>query len=244
MEFRVIIPARYASTRLPGKPLVKIKGKYLIEHIYRSASDSDASEVIIATDDEKIEEIAINFGAKVVMTSVQHKSGTDRIAEAVNILGYQDDQIVVNVQGDEFGLQSDLINTVAESLHKNNKANIATLSEKIVDIKTYHDQHSVKVVVDKYNHALYFSRSPIPWIKGIEKFERSVIFKHIGIYAYQSGFLKKYASLPSNMLEKEESLEQLRALYNGYKIYVKLVDEKKGIEINTEEDLKRARNAL
>jgi 3-deoxy-manno-octulosonate cytidylyltransferase (CMP-KDO synthetase) len=243
-EFRVVIPARYSSSRLPGKPLVYIGDKSLIEHVYLSALSSDATEVVIATDDKSIEEAATGFGSKVVMTSSKHESGTDRLAEAINILGYADDVIVVNLQCDEYGLQADLINSVAQSLYLNPKAHMTSLCEKIVDTAVYQDPHSVKVVIDKDNYALYFSRSPIPWVKLAKDIEKMTVLKHIGIYAYHSGFLKKYSGLPRTDIEKQESLEQLRALYHGYKIYLKLIQEKKGIEINTEQDLVRARKAL
>ena len=241
-EFRIIIPARYASTRLPGKPLRKIGDKSLIEHIYLLACSSKAIEVVIATDDKRIEETVTAFGANVIMTSPDHESGTDRIAEAANKLGYQDNLIVVNLQGDEYGLQPALINTVAQSLCDNPNAHIATLCEKITNETSYRDPNSVKVVLDENNFALYFSRSPIPWIKQGKEYEQIIAYKHIGIYAYHSGFLQQYSRLPRTALEQQESLEQLRAIYFGYKIYVDLISEKKGIEINTEEDLNRAQN--
>ncbi|MGY8813321.1 MAG: 3-deoxy-manno-octulosonate cytidylyltransferase [Gammaproteobacteria bacterium] len=244
VDFSIIIPARFSSSRLPGKPLLKIGEKSLVQHVYDAACLSDASEVVIATDNKKIEKAVKDFGARVVMTSESHMTGTDRIAEALQILGYSDDKVIVNVQGDEFGLQPKLINSTAEALNNNPESSIATLCQLISNIDTYHDPNSIKVILDKNNFALYFSRSPIPWIKAETQIEYINARKHIGIYAYKTSFIKHFSNLPKVALEKHESLEQLRALFNGYKIYVELVSEKEGIEINTEDDLKNARMVL
>jgi 3-deoxy-manno-octulosonate cytidylyltransferase (CMP-KDO synthetase) len=244
LDFSIIIPARFASSRLPGKPLLQIGKKSLIQHVYDAASLSDASEVVIATDNKEIEKSAKIFGAQVVMTSETHMTGTDRIAEALQILGYPDDKVIVNVQGDEFGLQPKLINSAAEALSYNPDSSIATLCQKISNLDIYHDPNSIKVILDKNNFALYFSRSPIPWTNGDTAIENIEVHKHIGIYAYKTGFIKHFSTLPKVALERQESLEQLRALYNGYKIYVKLISEKEGIEINTEDDLNKARMVL
>ena len=246
--FKVIIPARYASTRLPGKPLLKIGERTLLEHVFHIALRSGADEVIVATDDVRIEEHARGFGATVVMTSPDHPSGTDRINEALTTLGSNKDQIIVNLQGDEYGLQPELIGEVAQGLFLNPDKQMATLCERIGDWKTWLDPNAVKVVMDTNNTALYFSRSPLPWGKsdaGQQSTPFSMVaYKHIGIYAYRADFLQTYAALPRAQLEQQESLEQLRALYYGYRIHVQKVPHKAGIEINTEEDLIRARAAV
>ena len=247
MTFKVVIPARYGSTRLPGKPLLKIGDRSLLEHVYHAAVSSGAEEIIIATDDDRIEAHAQSFGATVVMTSIEHQSGTDRINEVLNSLNIPPEQIIVNVQGDEYGLEPELINRVAVALHRNPGKQMATLCEKITDINVYKDPNAVKVVKDKNNTALYFSRSSIPWMnpdKTAKEATNLNAYKHIGIYAYRVDFLKIFASLPHVELEKQESLEQLRALYNGYSIHVEEVPQKTGIEINTEEDLIRAITAV
>jgi 3-deoxy-manno-octulosonate cytidylyltransferase (CMP-KDO synthetase) len=244
--FKVIIPARFASTRLPGKPLVIIDQKTLIEHVYESALQSAATRVIIATDDDRIEDVARSFGATVVMTSATHQSGTDRINEVLTKLEVPEDEIIVNVQGDEYGLSPELINQVAAALHNHPDRHMATLCERIHDNKVYTDPNSVKVVMDSGKLALYFSRSPIPWMKSDGDSAGGIngpAYKHIGIYAYRSGFLKIFARLPRTHLEQQESLEQLRALHHGYRIHVEEVPRKTGIEINTEEDLELARKA-
>jgi len=247
LEFTVIIPARFGSTRLPGKPLRKIGDKSIIEDVYLAATKSNASEIIIATDNEKISSIAQSFGAKVMMTAQSHNSGTERIYEVIEKKGISDNELIINVSGDHFGLEPELINKVANALNQNTEVSIATLCEKITDKDVYQDPNSVKVVVDKNNYALYFSRSCIPWSKySLNKDEQNTPFlayKHMGIYAYRAGYLTKHTNLPRTKLEIEESLEQLRVLYHGYKIYVEEISEKQGIEINTEDDLVKARNA-
>ena len=248
VTFKVVIPARYASTRLPGKPLLRIGERTLLEHVYLSAIKSGADEVIVATDDGRIEKLAQTFGATVVMTSIDHQSGTDRINEALAKLGYSTNEIIVNVQGDEYGLDAGLINRVAQALYDNPASQMATLCERISDTHVYVDPNSVKVVFDTNNAALYFSRTPIPWDKPDNNTAGKPFilnaYKHIGIYAYHADFLKVFAGLPRTSLEQQESLEQLRALYHGYSIHVEEVAQKTGIEINTEGDLKRARAAV
>jgi len=245
-KFKVIIPARFGSSRLPGKPLLMIGEKTLIQHVYDSACNSDAEKVVVATDDDRIEDVARSFGATVIMTSAQHQSGTDRIYEAATIMDSPDDEIIVNVQGDEYGLDPELINKVAAGLNDHAASDMATLCEKIIDQATYTDPNTVKVVMDINRRALYFSRAPIPWLAGHQHHIVTGVFgyKHIGIYAYRTGFLKQFSRLPKADIEQSEALEQLRALYNGYSIYVTEVSGKAGVEINTEEDLKLARKSL
>ena len=241
-EFYVVIPSRYGSTRLPGKPLLEIGEKTLLQHVFESASRSKAIRVTIATDDERIEDLARSFGAEVIMTSTEHSSGTDRIAEVVKRKDLGEDAVVVNVQGDEFNLAPELINQVADNLYANSDASIATLCEELQDHEAASDPAAVKVVVDKSDYALYFSRSLLPW-RGSDKsgMQKSRCLKHLGLYAYRAGFLKKFTDLPQCELERAERLEQLRALYNGYKIHVDTACTTAGVGIDTEEDLVQAR---
>jgi 3-deoxy-manno-octulosonate cytidylyltransferase (CMP-KDO synthetase) len=243
MAFKVVIPARYASSRLPGKPLLQIGNRSLLEHVYRSAASSGASEVVVATDDQRIADHAARFGAKVIMTSSEHQSGTDRIQEALTCLNCAPEEIIVNVQGDEYGLAPELISHVATALAENQSNQMATLCERITDPAVYTDPNSVKVVMDNSNTALYFSRASIPWSKPPSTPFTLLAYKHIGIYAYRAGFLQVFSKLPHVLLEQQESLEQLRALFHGYRIHVAEVPQKTGIEINTAEDLARARAA-
>jgi len=244
-SYKVVIPARYASTRLPGKLLLEIAGKPLLQHVFDSASASRAEQVVIATDDERIRTTAEAFGADVVMTSTAHKSGTDRIAEAVSILKEEDDTVIVNVQGDEYGLPPVIIDQLADELRRNPDKPMATLCEKITIAEQLENPNVVKVIMDMNNTAIYFSRSVIPWCgKAVElTIEELPLqpYRHIGIYAYRAGFLKIYASLPHCPLEDAEKLEQLRVLYHGYKIHVEEACTSTGMEVNTREDLERVR---
>ena len=241
--FKVVIPARYASTRLPGKPLAEIGGMPLIRHVYDAARTSSAASVIVATDDGRIHDAAVGFGAEVVMTSGEHASGTERIAEVISRLGDPDDAVIVNVQGDEYGLPPALIDQVAELLLENPEKPMATLCEPIDRDSDLHDPHVVKVVLDRAGEALYFSRAPIPWRGTDEQGEdpSPVSFRHIGLYAYRAGFLRRFASLPSCALEVSERLEQLRALYYGFPILVAPACAASGIGVDSKEDLERAR---
>lgn len=241
--FKVIIPVRFASTRLPGKPLAMIGDKTLMQHVYDSALRSGAERVVIATDDDRIEDAARSIGAGVIMTSGEHRSGTDRIREAAEKLGLPDDDIVVNVQGDEYGIDPGLIKRAALALAGNEDVHIATLCTRIRDAGTWTDPNAVKVVRDARGRALYFSRSPLPWGAPAGEGDQALpeSWRHIGLYAYRVNFLKVYAALERPLLEQTESLEQLRALYHGYRVQVDEVPGGTGIEINTEEDLQRAR---
>jgi 3-deoxy-manno-octulosonate cytidylyltransferase (CMP-KDO synthetase) len=239
VPFNIIIPARYASTRLPGKSLLEIKGKPLIQHVYETAKNTQAKTIVIATDNEEIEKVAKSFNAEVVMTSADHESGTDRIAEAAKKLNIADDEIIVNLQGDEYGLPVSLVEQVAANLYTNTDNQMATLCEPITSIEDYTNSNIVKVVFDKNKSALYFSRSPIPT-------DRSGglpvnVFRHIGLYAYRADFLQEFTQLPVCELEKTEALEQLRVLYNGAKIHVDIAADAAGLGIDTAEDLALAR---
>lgn len=243
--FTVVIPVRHASTRLPGKSLLDIAGKPLIQHVYESASNSGAGRVIVATDNRQIKAVVESFGGKALITDLNHKSGTDRIAEAIDILKIPDDTIIVNVQGDEFGLPSANIDQVYTAMHGQPDIPMATLCERIHDIQEYKNPHVVKIILNIDNHAIYFSRAPIPW------FEPSTgqspgglpgsACRHIGIYGYRAGFLRIFTSLPHCPLEESEKLEQLRALHHGYGIYVEEAVEHCGIGVDTPEDLETAR---
>lgn len=237
--YSIIIPARYASTRLPGKPLLEIKGKPLLQHVFESASQTQAKSITVATDDERIKACAESFGASVVMTSGKHESGTDRIAEAARQLKLDDDEIIVNLQGDEYGLPVALIEQVASCLYKNPEKQMATLCEAISSIDDYLDPNNVKVVFDKNNTALYFSRSPIPMNRSSGLPDSA--YRHIGLYAYRAGYLQEFTQLPACALEQTEALEQLRVLYNGGRIHIETAVDKTGIGIDSEKDLEAAR---
>lgn len=238
-SFTIIIPARYASSRLPGKPLLEIKGKPLLQHVFETASNSDAKDIFIATDDERIANAAKSFDAKAIMTSPDHESGTDRLSEVVEQLKLADDEIIVNLQGDEYGLPVTLLNQVANNLHDNPHKQMATLCETISNIDDYVNPNIVKVIFDTNNSAIYFSRSPIPANRSGELPDEA--FRHIGLYAYKAGYLKDFTQLAPCYMEQSEALEQLRVLYYGGEIHIELAVDKTGIGIDTAEDLALAR---
>lgn len=248
-EFRVIIPARFASTRLPGKPLLDIAGKPMVQRVYEQAKMSAASDVIVATDDSRIQAAVESFGGKVVFTSSEHASGTDRLEEVVRFLSLSDDEIIVNVQGDEPQIPPSVINQVANNLG-NSDASMATLCEKIQDEETAFDPNAVKVVMDKSGYALYFSRAPIPWnranfsAQGGALQPGMALYRHIGIYAYRASFLHEYVGWEPCELEQTESLEQLRALWHGKKIHVERAQETPPPGVDTLSDLEKVRAAF
>ncbi len=252
MSYSIIIPSRYSSTRLPGKPLLDINGKPLIQHVYECATRSAAKEVIIATDDERIQEVANGFGAHVCMTRGDHPSGTDRLSEVVSQLKLGDDEIIVNLQGDEPMMPRLLLDHVANSLEKSPTAAISTMCEPISLKEDIFDPNVVKVIVDHSGHALYFSRAPIPWVRGDydhndQKNSHETVencFRHVGLYAYRTGFLKSYPQLETCQIELQEALEQLRAMYHGYRIKVEIAQESAGIGVDTPADLEKARRLL
>ena len=243
MNFSVIIPARYDSSRLPAKLLKDIHGKPLIQLTYENALKSGASKVIIATDDERIKEVAIGFGAVVCMTDKNHTSGTARIAEVLTQLDIADDEIVVNVQGDEPMLSSSVIDQVANNLAQS-QMQMATLCEQVIDKAQYLDPNCVKVVFNQRGEALYFSRAPIPYFRDEQDFDLSLCYKHIGIYAYRSGFIKQYLQMNSSRFEQVEKLEQLTVLNEGFGIHVAIACSKTGFGVDTQEDLDKVRAAL
>jgi 3-deoxy-manno-octulosonate cytidylyltransferase (CMP-KDO synthetase) len=231
----VVIPARFGSTRLPGKPLRKIGPKPLIQWVYEKALSSDADRVIVATDDSRIEEACRSFGAEVAMTSPDLRSGTDRVYAALE--GKEGD-LVVNLQGDEPFIEPQMVNALFTKMEQEN-LDMATLCTPISE-EEYMNPNMVKVVLDANSFALYFSRSPIPYLRGRKDIP---LWGHIGIYAFSRHFLHKFISMEKSLLEETESLEQLRVLEQGYKIKVIPV-EYKGFGIDTEEDLARAGKAV
>ena len=240
MSFVVVIPARYHSTRLPGKPLLEIAGKSMIQRAWEGAKQSSADAVIIATDDQRIYQAVRDFGADVEMTSIDHSSGSDRVQEVVQKLGFSSDQIVVNVQGDEPLLPSELIDQVAINLKNTPPAGIATLASVLTKEPEFNNPSVVKVVRDKNGFALYFSRSPIPQSLTFKSVD--VAFKHIGIYAYRLGVLNRFVRYPIGDLERVERLEQLRALENGIQIHVGIVKHDLPKGVDTQADLEHARD--
>lgn len=261
MSFSIIIPARYASTRLPGKPLLDIAGKPMIQRTYEQACKSRAERVLIATDDQRIADVASGFGAEVCMTAADHESGTDRLEEVVSRLQFAGDHIVVNVQGDEPLIPPAVINQVAVNLGNQPLAAIATLVEPIDDIATVFNPNAVKVTIDVNGRALYFSRAPMPWCRDsfdTKLFDNSTdgncastavitlpqgvnYFRHIGIYAYRVSLLKQFVSWQPSPLELAEKLEQLRALENGAIILADQSCESIPAGIDTEQDLAAVR---
>jgi|TARA_B110001450_G_scaffold36038_1_gene31758 3-deoxy-manno-octulosonate cytidylyltransferase (CMP-KDO synthetase) len=243
MGFSVIIPARYASSRLPAKMLKEINGKSLIEHTYSNAIKSNASRVIIATDDERIKTVAEGFGAEVCMTNDSHTSGTSRIAEAVSFLNFQNDDVIVNLQGDEPMMSPSAINQVASNLVSSGMS-VATLCETIDTEDAYFDENCVKVVYNSRGRAMYFSRSPVPAFRDGQNINLDLCFRHIGLYAYRVNFLKNYSNMPISRLETAEKLEQLTFLMEGFDIHVDVSFASTGYGVDTESDLIKVKKEL
>jgi 3-deoxy-manno-octulosonate cytidylyltransferase (CMP-KDO synthetase) len=232
VNFHIVIPARYASTRLPGKPLRLIHDRPMIQWVHDAASASAAESVIIATDDKRIADVVRNFGGKVCMTSEQHKTGSDRLVEVAEKLGWDDSTIIVNLQGDEPLMPAINMTQVATNL-KRSDCEMATL-HKTIDSRRASDPDQVKLVHDCHGHAMYFSRSPIPFDR---QQSNTRYLGHIGIYAYRVGFLKTFATLAVCEIEAVEKLEQLRALWNGYAIHTEIAEALPGPGVDTEDDL-------
>jgi 3-deoxy-manno-octulosonate cytidylyltransferase (CMP-KDO synthetase) len=247
--FIVAIPARMASTRLPGKPLRLLGGEPLIAHVVRRARAAGAQAVVVATDDERVAAALGGEDAMLCMTRADHASGSDRLAECARRLGWPDDAIVVNLQGDEPFAPPAGIREVVRALAEGD-APMATLATPIGDAAQLFDPNAVKVVRDARGHALYFSRAPLPWARDAFARDRESLpdgiefLRHIGIYAYRAGFLKAFAALPSTPLERAESLEQLRALEHGYRIAVRIAPEAFPPGVDTEADLAAAQRHL
>ena len=243
MTFIALIPARMASSRLPGKPLVDIGGKPMIQHVYERAVQSKADEVLIVTDAAEIQDAATGFGASTVMTSVEHSSGTSRLAEAASILGLPDDQIVVNVQGDEPLIPPAAIDQLAEALTAST-ADMATLASPLNNYDDMLNANVVKVVTDARSEALYFSRAAIPFNRDESQTGLASSMQHIGLYAYRTQFLNAYQTWDETVLEKIEQLEQLRALYYGARILVSVMQDHHSPGVDTIEDLEKVRELI
>jgi len=253
MSFIVVIPARYHSTRLPGKPLVDILGKTMVERVAQQALKSGAKQVVVATDDQRISDAIKHIqNIDVCMTSSEHESGTDRLAEVCQTFNFADHEIIVNVQGDEPLIPPAVIKQVATNLQQNPVASVATLSAPIEDAADVFNVNTVKVVCDKNALALYFSRATIPWdrdhFSAENQLKKSVIYdnlqRHIGIYAYRVSFLRQYTTLAVSPLELIEKLEQLRVLWHGFKIHVQQANEIPPAGIDTHDDLQRVIECL
>lgn len=248
--FIVVIPARYGSSRFPGKPLATIAGKPMIQHVWEQARKSSAGRVVVATDDARIVAACEAFGADVVLTRTDHNSGTDRLAEVATQLGLPADAIVVNVQGDEPLIPPSVIDQVAANLAAHPEAGISTLAEPIDDVAALFNPNVVKVSSDVNGLALTFSRAPLPWARDAlaqsrDQLPEGVPYRrHIGIYAYRVGFLHDFVSWGPCWLENTESLEQLRALWNGVRIHVADALEAPPGGVDTPEDLERVKRLL
>lgn len=248
--FTVVIPARLASSRLPNKPLADIAGLPMVVRVAQRAMQSQATQVVVAADDERIVQVCKAHGVQVLLTRQDHVSGSDRLAEACQLLGLPDEALVVNVQGDEPLMRPDLINEVARVLTERPEASMSTAAHAIGSVEEFANPNVVKVVMDARQMALYFSRAPIPWwrdgqsVAGFKSLPNPAPLRHIGIYAYRAGFLRLFPQLPPAPIESMESLEQLRALWHGHRIAVHVTSEAPGPGVDTPEDLARVRQLL
>jgi len=245
-KFTVIVPARLASTRLPNKPLADIHGLPMVVRVAQRASLSKASQVVVAADSQEIVAACQAHGVRVLLTKIDHPSGSDRLAEASQLLGLGAQDMVVNVQGDEPLIDPQLINDVAALLNKHPHASMSTAAHEIQDVAEFINPNVVKVVIDQAQLAMYFSRAPIPWWRdgfanGIQKLPLPSALRHIGIYGYRVGFLQTFPTLPPAPVEQGEALEQLRALWHGHKIAVHVTSKAPGIGVDTPEDLARVK---
>lgn len=247
MSFIAIVPARFASTRLPGKPLADIAGKPMVVHVMERALESGASRVIVATDNEEVQLAVEAAGGEVCLTSPDHNSGTERLAEVIERYGFHDDEVIVNVQGDEPMIPPVIIRQVANNLAKS-EAGMATLAVPIDSVEEAFNPNAVKVVIDSKGYAIYFSRATIPWDRNRFSVSTDEIgdfyLRHIGIYAYRAGFVRRYVNWQPSPLEQIEMLEQLRVLWYGEKIHVDKAKEVPTVGVDTPEDLFRVREAL
>ncbi len=246
--FKIVIPARYASTRLPGKPLLPLAGRPMIAHVCLQALQAKAEQVVVATDDERIAQVAEQSGVKALMTSAEHGSGTERIQEVARHLGWEPDEIVVNWQGDEPLLSPELVRCLAQSLAGHADATVATLAAPATEEEIF-NPHAVKVVLDQADYALYFSRAPIPWHRDAFSHDQPQVvvdnyWRHIGVYAYRVGLLHRYVEWPPAPLEQLEALEQLRILWHGERIVVVTVAHAPEAGIDTSDDIQRVEKLL
>lgn len=254
MNFNVIIPARLDSTRLPGKVLLDIAGKPMIQHVYERAKESGASRVVIATDNDRVAQVAEDFGATVCMTSSAHQSGTERLAEAVVTLGCDEEEIIVGLQADEPMMPPQLILQLAQNLDEHDHVKVATLAAKLTDPEDLFNPNVVKLIMNYRNYAIHFSRAPIPWdrdqFRDLKSTDISALkladayYRHIGMYAYRAGFLETYINWSPCLNEKLECLEQLRILWNGVKIHVGITDMTIPAGVDTQADLDRLRGMV
>lgn len=248
--YKIVIPARYGSSRLPGKPLVSLAGKPMIQHVYERALATGVKDIVIATDDQRIFDVAQGFGAHVVMTSVDHENGTERIAEVAQKLGWSGDDVIVNVQGDEPLIPRELIELTAKGLLEHPQAGMSSLCTPIESAEDAFDPNAVKVVLDNTGFAMYFSRAPIPWDRDLYKEAQTKVtqvapvYRHIGMYGYRVSFLQQYSSMEMTALEQAECLEQLRALCYGVKIHMGVIDEPPGHGVDTPDDVARVEAQL
>ena len=240
MKFSVIIPARYASTRFPGKPLADLAGKPMIARVCERAAESGAASVHVATDDSRIAEAVRKHGHQAVMTRSDHASGTDRLAEAATALGFDDEHVVVNLQGDEPLMAPQLVGEVAAALEALPHASLSTACHPIRDSAEVLNPNVVKVVLDRHGYALYFSRAQIPYPREAA----ASWYRHAGLYAYRAGFLRRYAALEPSPLERTEALEQLRALWHGFRIAVVVSEREIPPGVDTPQDLEAVRKIL
>ncbi len=246
MHFRVVIPARYASSRLPGKPLADIGGQPMVLRVLQRALQAGAESVVVATDDERVQQAVEAAGYQALMTSPDHQSGTERLVEVAETLGWPDDALVVNVQGDEPLIDPELIREAARQLMLHDDAVMATLAHPIHDHADFINPNVVKVVADEAGYAVYFSRAPIPWPRDAFTAQAAMphelgALRHIGLYAYRAGFLRTYASLAASPLERYEMLEQLRVIWHGHRISLGVTPIAPAPGVDTPEDLERVR---
>ena len=250
VPFKIVIPARHSSSRLPGKPLLDIAGKPMVLRVLDRAMQAGAGEVWVATDHSGIAEVVEAAGGKVILTSADHPSGTDRLAEVATQLGWADHTLVVNVQGDEPLIPPQLIADAAAALAADPAAAIATACHPLESVDEFFNPNVVKVVMGADGRALYFSRAPIPWARDAFAADRSTLpaglpaFRHIGLYAYRAGFLKRYSTLAASPLEQWEALEQLRAMAHGFPIQVMVLDHAPPAGVDTADDLERVRRVF
>ena len=242
MKIVAVIPSRYGSTRFEGKPLFSIAGKPMIERVYRQAMQSElVGEVVVATDDHRIRDCVLSFGGRAVMTSPQHRSGTDRIAEAVDSMHLDDDDVVINIQGDQPHFPSEILDQVARPLLDGPDLPMATLVNRMTDPEEIRHPNYVKTVMDHDSFAIYFSRSIIPFSR--DGLEHATYWKHLGFYSYRRSFLRTFSELPTGALEEAEKLEQLRALEYGFRIKVAVTDHD-SIEVDTLSDARRVEKVI
>ena len=249
IAYHVVIPARYGSERLPGKPLLDLAGQPVLRHVWQRACESDASSVLIATDDERIADAAAAFGAQVVMTAATHQSGSDRIAECAVRLAWPDDQVVVNLQGDEPFMPPACLDQVAALLEQHAECEVASLYWPIRDAAEVHNPNAVKVVTDALDRALYVRRAAIPFCRDYASIEEAIAAgiewkRHLGLYAYRPSALRRFTACPATPLEKSERLEQLRIMEQGGRIAMARACEFIPAGIDTADDLRRARNII